>query len=105
MDIFKKLVLASIGAIEMTKEKVEELFDDMVKRGEITEDERAAAVKKFVEKTSDGADKLKDKIEDLFARCAEKCAAKVSDQLAALGRRVGELEDRMKDLEKKPAKK
>ncbi len=105
MDIFKKLTLASIGAIEMTREKLEEMFDEMVKRGEITEDERAAAVKSFVEKTSDGADKIKDKIEDIFARCAEKCASGVSDQISALGRRVEELAGRIGELEKKLSKK
>jgi polyhydroxyalkanoate synthesis regulator phasin len=101
MDLFKKLTLASIGAIELTREKIEEIFDEMVKRGELTDDQRAAAVKSFVEKSSDGADKLKGKIEEIFARCAEKCASKVKDELSTLAKRTEDLAARIEKLEKK----
>ena len=105
MDILKRIVLASIGVIDITREKVDELFDEMVKRGELTDDERAEAVKKFMDKTTDGADKIKDKVEDIFARCAEKCTANVTDQISTLGKRLEELTGRIEELEKKPGKK
>ena len=95
MDIFKKLALASLGVIDVTKEKIDELFDEMVKRGEMTEDEKAVAVKKFMDKSSDGADKIKDKVEDIFAKCAEKCTSKVEDKLAAMEKRINELEKKL----------
>jgi polyhydroxyalkanoate synthesis regulator phasin len=101
MDIFKKLTLASIGAIELTREKMEEIFDEMVKKGEMTDDQRAAAVKSFVDKSSGEADKLKGKIEEIFAKCAEKCASKVTGELAALGKRTEDLAARVDKLEKK----
>ncbi|MEE9555299.1 MAG: phasin family protein [candidate division Zixibacteria bacterium] len=105
MDIFKKLALASLGAIDITKEKIEEMFDEMVKRGEMTEDEKATAVRNFVEKSSDSADKIKEKVEDIFSRCAEKCTSKVTDQLSAMGKRTEELAGRIEELEKKLSKK
>lgn len=105
MDIFKKLALASLGAFDITKEKIEELFDEMVKRGEMTEDERAVAVKNFMEKSSDGADKIKDRMEEIFAKCAEKCTSKVSGQLKAMEKRTVELAARIDELEKKLSKK
>lgn len=101
MDIFKKLTLASIGAIELTREKIEEIFDEMVRKGEMTDDQRAEAVKNFVEKSSGEADKLKSKIEEIFAKCAEKCASKVTDELSALGKRTDDLSARVEKLEKK----
>lgn len=104
MDIFKKLALASLGVFDVTKEKIEELFDEMVKRGEMTEDERAVAVKNFMEKSSDGADKIKDRMEDIFAKYAEKWTSKTTDQFKALGKRTDKLAARIDELEKKLSK-
>ena len=59
MDYLRKLTLASIGAIELTREKAEEMLDELVKRGEMTNDERAEAVKNFVNKSIDSTEKMK----------------------------------------------
>jgi len=105
MDIFKKLTLASIGALELTKEKLEEIFDEMVKRGEMTDNERAAAVRNFMERSSEGADKFRLKVEEIFARCAEKCSSTVSSRQAELEKRLGSLAGKIEELEKKIGKK
>ena len=37
--ILQKIVYASIGAFTITKEKVEELVDELIKRGEVSQEE------------------------------------------------------------------
>jgi len=103
MDIFKKIALASIGALDITRTKLEEMFDELVKRGEMTEDQRAEAVRKFVEKSGDSAEKIKHKVEELFASCAEKCAASIESRHSALEKKIADLQARIDELSKNQA--
>ncbi|PIS27808.1 MAG: hypothetical protein COT43_08585 [Candidatus Marinimicrobia bacterium CG08_land_8_20_14_0_20_45_22] len=52
-DLLKKILYAGIGAAAVTKEKAEEIVEELVKKGEITKDESKKAladVLKSVEK-------------------------------------------------------
>ena len=101
MDMLRKLTLASIGGIELTREKLEGIFDEMVKRGEMSDDQRASAVKSFMEKSAGSAEKAKQRVEEIFAKYAEKCSATITEQLSTLGKRTEELAGKIEDLEKK----
>lgn len=101
MDVLKKLTLASIGAVNMTREKIEEIFDDMVKRGEMTDDERSQAIKNFVEKSTDSAGKLKERVEEIAGKVAEKFSSRFDDQISGLAEKIEKLSAKVADLEKK----
>ncbi len=101
MDVLKKLTLASIGAVNMTREKIEEIFDEMVRRGEMTNDERSEAIKNFIEKSADGAGKLKARAEEIAGKFAEKFSARFDDQISALAKKIEKLSAKVADLEKK----
>ncbi len=103
MDLFKKLVLASIGAVNLTREKVEEVFDEMVKRGEMTDDERAEAIKNFASKSSESASKLKDKADEFAAQISGMFSSKFEEKIAGLAEKMEKLAARVSDLEKKSA--
>ena len=47
MDVAKKLMLAAIGAVNLSKEKAEEMMDELVKKGEMTQTEKSEALKKM----------------------------------------------------------
>lgn len=40
MDVVKKAMLLGLGVISLTKEKAEEAVDDLIKRGEVSREER-----------------------------------------------------------------
>lgn len=101
VDLFKKLALASIGAVNMTREKMEELFDEMVKRGEMTDDERAEAIKNFASKSSEGATKLKDKADEVASRLSSMFSSKFEEKISSLAEKLEKLAGRVADLEKK----
>ncbi len=101
MDVLKKLTLASIGAVNMTREKIEEIFDEMVKRGEMTDDERSDAIKNFVEKSAEGAGKLKERVEEIAGKFAEKFSSRFDDQISSLAEKIEKLSAKVADLEKK----
>lgn len=101
MDLFKKLALASIGAVNLTREKVEEVFDEMVKRGEMTDDERAEAIKNFASRSSEGASRLKDKANEAAAHLSGMFSSKVDEKISDLAQKIEKLSARVADLEKK----
>ncbi len=101
MDIFKKLTLASIGAANMTKERLEELFDEMVKKGEMTNDEKAQAIKGFVDKSVEMSEKAKVYADDIAKKVSEKFSAKFDQQISQLAIKLEEVNTRIAELEKK----
>jgi len=48
MDIIRKAVYMGLGAISMTKDKAEELVDDLIKRGEVASAERDKTINKLL---------------------------------------------------------
>jgi polyhydroxyalkanoate synthesis repressor PhaR len=104
MDVLKKLTLASIGAVKMTREKVEEIFDEMVKRGEMTNDERSEAIKNFVERSTGSAGKLKEKVEEIGGKLSEKFSARFDGQISTLAEKIEKLSAKVANLEKKISK-
>ena len=101
MDIFKKLTLASIGAFNLTREKAEEIFDEMVKKGEMTKDEKSEAIKNFVDKSSQGAEKMKERMEEIAGKVADKFSSKLDKKFDSLNAKMEELSKKIANLEKK----
>ncbi|MCP4580476.1 MAG: hypothetical protein GY839_02580 [candidate division Zixibacteria bacterium] len=89
MDAMKKLMLAAVGAANLSKEKIEEIFDELVKKGEMTSGEKTEAMKKMADKLETSAGKIKDSIETKVTEVKDKIN---------LGKRVDELNKKIEDL-------
>ena len=46
-DIFEKTLLAGLGLFDLTREKAEKLVNDLIKRGELSQSDKAKAVKEI----------------------------------------------------------
>jgi polyhydroxyalkanoate synthesis regulator phasin len=104
MDVIKRLTLASIGAANLTREKVEAMFEELVKKGEMTSDEKAEAIKHFVDRSEETAKRVKERTEDLITKFTEKFSSKVNEQIAHLSQRVEELNAKIAEIERQIAK-
>lgn len=58
-DLIKKLLYAGIGAVALTKEKAEEIIDELVKKGDIAKEEKASVLSNILK----AADKRKGEIQ------------------------------------------
>lgn len=108
MSVLKNTILASIGVIQVTKEKAEKIIDDLIKKGELDKSDRKKAVMELLEKAEKSTSQLKDKV----AKGADKTSkefhrivkslnvAKQSD-LKKLESKVDRLAKAIKDLERK----
>jgi polyhydroxyalkanoate synthesis regulator phasin len=94
-DILRKAKHFGLGVLDFTREKVEGLVGEMVKRGEVTEQEGPEVVSQIMEKAQEEreafTEKLRAMVENLIARMN---LAKAAD-LEALERRVTELENKI----------
>lgn len=87
-DLLRKAWLFGLGVFDATKEKVDDLVAEMVKRGEITQQESPEAIKQIMARAQEAQQAMMDRFKGLvgemkFARAAD---------LEALEKRVTALE-------------
>jgi len=72
-DIFRKTFLAGLGAMSLTREKAQELTNDLIKRGELAKTDEA----KFIRDLLDLAEKNKTSLEEKIEKGIEKVLEKL----------------------------
>jgi polyhydroxyalkanoate synthesis regulator phasin len=97
-DILQKAWHFGLGVFDFTREKVESLVEEMVRRGEISQQESPEAVKQLLAQAQEAQSALVDRVKDLVNRAlAETKPARAAD-LEALEKRVAALEEEVKRL-------
>jgi polyhydroxyalkanoate synthesis repressor PhaR len=101
MDIFKKSVLFGLGVFDLTKEKAEKIVDEMIKRGEMSQSDKAKAVKEMLKGHDERMEKLKNKIDESVEKVTAKVRGKEQEELANLHTKIDELTKIVEKLGKK----
>ena len=73
-DIIKNAVLAGIGFISLTHEKAEEFAKELIKRGELSENDKS----KFVKDALDQSEKAKTEIGEKIEKTVETIMSKMN---------------------------
>lgn len=63
-ETLDKMMLAGLGAISMTRERAEKIFDEYVSRGKVEKETRTG----FVKAMMDAADKNREELEKVVAK-------------------------------------
>lgn len=108
MSILKNTVLASIGVVQVTKTKAEQIIDDLIKKGELDKSKRKAAVMELLDKaektTADIRKKVTAEVEKA-QKGVSKFAKDVSwarqQDVKKLETKVSKLTKAVEDLEKR----
>lgn len=95
IDLVKKGMLAGIGVVVVTKDKIIETLDEWVQKGEITKDEAVAMSDKIVEEGRNETEKAKVEASKLFNHMLHRANLVTKDQYDALADRVKDLEGRL----------
>ena len=92
------VILAGLGALSMTREKAEEIVDTLIKRGEVSKQDRKATIDDLIAKAEDQArrfgDTMKAKAQQIRGVKREEHEALVSE-VEALRNKVAELEQQL----------
>lgn len=94
-DLWRKAKHFGLGVVDFTREKVEALVDDMVKRGELTEQETPQAVAEIMEKAKSEQDAFLAKLKALVEKVVSEAGLARAADLEALEKRVADLEEKL----------
>jgi polyhydroxyalkanoate synthesis regulator phasin len=93
-EALDKLMLAGLGAVSMTRERAEKIFDEYVSRGKVEKEARTGFVKEVV----DTAEKTRKDFEKLISEQVHKTVAKLElatrDDIKRLEEKLDQLLDK-----------
>lgn len=90
-NLFKKGVLMGLGAITMTKEKVEEVVDELIKKGELAKDERSKVIQDLLKKAEEHEKVLVAKVSDEVNKAIVKLGVPTKKDLEILEKKIDDL--------------
>ncbi|OWA36100.1 polyhydroxyalkanoate synthesis regulator [Saccharibacillus sp. O16] len=103
-DLLKKALSLGIGLTVASKEKVEKVVDDLVKKGEIAPSESKAMVNKLIERGEEERSSIKGMVQEQVKRVLQDLDVPAGSDVASLEQRIAVLEKRVAELEgSKPA--
>ena len=90
-ELLQNIMYAGIGAATLTKEKLEELQDELIEKGKMSRDEG----KQFVDELKSKSEKAKEQLDQWIARRVEDQVKQLNlasrDEIAELQKKVDEL--------------
>jgi len=101
VDILKKTMLASLGAIEVTRQKAEEIIDTLIQKGELAKSERSQAISELMDKAHDSTQKFRDRVSDEVTHTVENLKVAKKKDLDELESKVDQLIEVVNRLEAK----
>lgn len=99
-EMLKNLLYLGAGAAFVTKEKIEELKNDLVDKGKITQDEGKEFVDELLQKSDDIKGKFEDKINEVVTEQLDKIKVAKSEDIADLREQIQELRAMVEKLQK-----
>jgi polyhydroxyalkanoate synthesis regulator phasin len=93
-DTWRKAKHFGLGVLDFTREKVETVVNDMVKRGELSEQDTAEAVANIMERAKSEQEAFLDMLRGVVEKIVAELGLARSSELEALKKRVAELEEK-----------
>jgi polyhydroxyalkanoate synthesis regulator phasin len=94
-ELWRKAKLFGLGVLDFSREKVEALVNDMVKRGELSETETPQAVAEIMEKAASEQEAFMDKLKTIVEKVISSAGLARSADLEAVEKRVADLEKKL----------
>lgn len=92
MDAMRKAMLSGLGALSLTKEKAEEIIDDLVIRGEMSEKDRTAMVEQLLKGVQMQKEELQGKVTSSVRKAMTDIGLPTQKDLKSVLRRLDAIE-------------
>jgi poly(hydroxyalkanoate) granule-associated protein len=92
LDFIRKMTMAGAGLAIITTEKIQELADELVKKGEMTEKEAKEAVNEYIEKSKQAKKDLEGKMEQWVSGFLNRMNIPTRKDLDEIKERLARLE-------------
>ena len=97
----KKMLLAGIGILSLTREKAEKITEDLIKRGEVNESESKEFVMELLDKAEKEKNRLIEKIKPDIEKEIEKTNYSLKDSVINLEKKIDDLSNKIEQIKKK----
>ena len=91
-DYIRKMTLAGAGLAILTTEKIQEVMDDLVKKGAMTEKEARETVEEYVEKSKQVKKELENKMEQWVTGFLNRLNIPTRKEIDEINERLSRLE-------------
>lgn len=91
-DLMEKVLLLGVGAASLTKEKIDELSDELVKRGQMTREEGEAFVREASDRAREGGSNIRELAADTYQDTLKALGLATREQADEIERRLNVLE-------------
>ena len=99
MSILKDLVNLGLGAVVMTKEKAEEVAKELVKKGEVSQDEGKKLIDDLIKKGEESKKEIEDTIEKNVKNLIEKIDMPTRQEMNSLKSEIKQLKETLSKKE------
>ena len=99
-EMVRKVSLASIGAVALAQEEVEEFIDKLVERGEIAEKDGRKLAKEMMERRKKGTAKAEDEMNKRIEDVLSRMNVPTKSDIEALSEKITVLTKKVDDLKK-----
>ncbi len=91
-DLIEKALLMGVGAASVTKEKIESLVDEFVKRGELTREEGQKLVEEASQRAKTESSSLMEKASETYQDTLHTLGIATAESVEEMERRIAVLE-------------
>jgi polyhydroxyalkanoate synthesis regulator phasin len=95
LEPLRRLLLAGLGTVDLTEEKLRAVFDDLVARGEVNEKEARELISSWAKRAGEQRTKIQQLVDDSVRRALDRMGAAHRSDLEKLEARIAELERRL----------
>jgi poly(hydroxyalkanoate) granule-associated protein len=99
-DLARKVLLASIGAMALAQDEVEDFVNRLVERGEIAEKDGRKLVKEVMDRRKKETRKAEDEMGKRVQETLERLNVPTKADIEALGDKITSLTKKVEDLKK-----
>ena len=100
LEAFRRLLLASIGAVVIAQEEIEDLVNRLVERGEIAKKDGEKIMKEMMEKRKKEATKSEEEVNKRISDVLDRMNIPGKADIEALGDKIAELSKKVDELKK-----
>ncbi|MDH7600520.1 MAG: polyhydroxyalkanoate synthesis regulator [Armatimonadota bacterium] len=95
LDVLKKTLAFGLGAAAFSAEKLKQLADEMVSRGEMTSEEARKFVEEMTKKADEEKRTVQEWIREQVSKVLQQAGAVDSARVEALEKRVAAIEEKL----------
>jgi poly(hydroxyalkanoate) granule-associated protein len=99
-EALHKVMLASIGAVALAQEEIEDFVNKLVEKGEIAEKDGKKLVNDVMEKRKKSTEKAEDEFTKRVEEILDRMSVPTKADIEALGEKITGLSKKIEDLKK-----